>query len=171
MLPALLGVYVLVMGLALSGHTWVWDDRSLVVDGRLEPVLVALRLAWTQDFWSLAPDGHASGMYRPLTGTVYILERALFGLSPGLAHGLNVVLHASVAGCVGLLARQIGGHQALAAALVLAHPHAGELVGNVTARTDLLAALDHRFSAFAEDSTMMHIKAVARRHLSTLRRN
>ena len=34
--------------------------------------------------------------------------------------------------------------------------------------TDLLEALDHRFSAWEEDATMMRIKAVARRHLSTL---
>ena len=140
-LPLLLGVYVLVMGLALSGHGWVWDDRALIVAGRLEPAGEALRLAWTQDFWALAQDGHGSGMYRPLTGTLYIVERALLGLSPGLAHLVNVLLHASVAGCVGLLARQLGGRAWIGAALVLLHPHAAELVGNVAARTDLLAAL------------------------------
>jgi hypothetical protein len=142
-LPVLLAVYVLGMAAALSGHTWVWDDRALVVAGRLAPLGEALGLAWTADFWALA-DGssaHSSGMYRPLTGTLYALERAVFGVAPGGAHGVNVVLHAGVAGLVGLLARQLGGRAWLAAAVVLLHPHAGELVGNVAARTDLLAAL------------------------------
>jgi hypothetical protein len=131
------------MAVLLSGHTWVWDDRPLVVAGRLEPLAEALRLAWTADFWALAegPSAHDSGMYRPLTGTLYAVERALFGLAPGVAHSINVLLHVSVAGCVALLARQLGGHGVLAAAVVLLHPHAGELVGNVAARTDLLAAL------------------------------
>ena len=35
---------------------------------------------------------------------------------------------------------------------------------------DLLAALDHRCSAWEEDATMMRIKDIARRHLSSLRR-
>ena len=34
---------------------------------------------------------------------------------------------------------------------------------------DLLAALDHRFSEWAGDATMMSIKDIARRHLSSLR--
>jgi hypothetical protein len=35
---------------------------------------------------------------------------------------------------------------------------------------DLLASLDHRFSAWEEDATMMHIRDIARRHLASLRR-
>lgn len=43
--------------------------------------------------------------------------------------------------------------------------------GPVTeAEADLLAALDHRFSEWEGDATMMSIKDIARRHLSALRR-
>ena len=38
------------------------------------------------------------------------------------------------------------------------------------ADADLLAALDHRFSEWEGDATMMGIKDIARRHLSALRR-
>jgi hypothetical protein len=38
------------------------------------------------------------------------------------------------------------------------------------ADADLLAALDDRFAAWEEDPTMMHIKSVAQRHLSTVNR-
>jgi hypothetical protein len=39
-----------------------------------------------------------------------------------------------------------------------------------TVDTDLLAALEHRFAAWEDDATMMHIKSVAHRHLSAVRR-
>lgn len=35
----------------------------------------------------------------------------------------------------------------------------------------LLAALDHRFEAWADDATMMRIKSIARRHLASVRRS
>jgi len=133
-------VYVLLLAALLLGFDWVWDDRALIVGAELEPLPQALWRAWTSDFWALAPDGHDSGMYRPLVTTTYILERSL-GLGAGFAHLVNLALHVGVALGAAHLADARGGRAAIAGALVLVHPHAAELLGNVAARTDLMAAL------------------------------
>jgi hypothetical protein len=52
-------------------------------------------------------------------------------------------------------------------------PDAASIAAEVAAPEadeDLLAALDHRFASWAQESTMMHIKSVARRHLAAIRR-
>jgi len=68
------------------------------------------------------------------------VESAL-GMGSGGRHLVNLGLHLAVALAAGLLAGSLGGSAPWAAGLVLLHPHAAGLVGNVTGRTDLLAAL------------------------------
>lgn len=139
----LVALYGIVIGMIVMGFGWTWDDRDLIVGGRLEPMGQALSQAWTGDFWGLSTSRqqHDSGMYRPLVLTSYILERSLFGLSPGLSHVVNLSLHVMVAGTVGALAVRMGGNRLVAMAIVLVHPHSAELVGSVAARTDLMATL------------------------------
>ncbi len=135
-------VYAVVMGIRTSGFGVVWDDRPLVHEADLEPVGEALQAAWTSDFWSLAPetDRFESGMYRPVVTTTYILERWA-GWGSGGAHVVNLMLHLCVVVLVGLLAAELGLPSGWAALLFLVHPHASGLLGNVAARTDLLATL------------------------------
>ena len=134
--------YMLLVGARTAGFGWVWDDRPLVQQAALSPAGEALGTAWTADFWALAPEGDRfdSGMYRPVVTSTYVLERAL-GVGPGGAHLLNLGLHLAVALAAGWLALGIGFSGPWAAALVLVHPHAAGLLGNVAGRTDLLATL------------------------------
>jgi hypothetical protein len=134
--------YMLLVGAHTAGFGWVWDDRPLVQEAALSPVGEALGTAWTSDFWALAPEGDrfSSGMYRPVVTSTYVLERAL-GVGPGGAHLVNLVLHVGVALAAGWLAMGIGFSGPWTAALVVLHPHAAGLLGNVAGRTDLLATL------------------------------
>ncbi len=142
MLFLALGGYLLVIGATVSTFGWVWDDRAFLAGPR-PPLGEWLRLAWTSDFWALASEDarHASGMFRPVTSTTHAVERAIFGESPGLAHVVNLLIHAATALLTGLLARRLGGAAWVAAGFVLLHPHANELLGMVAGRTDALAAV------------------------------
>jgi hypothetical protein len=139
---ALLLGYTLVVGVRTAGFAWVWDDRPLVQEAALSPAGEALVTAWTADFWALAPeeDRFTSGMYRPVVTSTYVLERAL-GVGPGGAHLVNLFLHLGVALAAAWLALGLGFSAPWTAALVLLHPHAAGLLGNVAHRTDLLATL------------------------------
>ncbi len=134
--------YALAVGTRTAGFEWVWDDRPLVQEAALSPAGEALATAWTSDFWALAPvgDRFSSGMYRPVVTTTYVVERAL-GVGPGGAHLVNLGLHLAVALAAGWLALGVGFSGPWTAALVLLHPHASGLLGNVAGRTDLLATL------------------------------
>ena len=135
-------VYAAVIGVRTAGFGVVWDDRPLVQEAELAPVGAALRAAWTSDFWSLAPetDRFDSGMYRPVVTTTYIVERWA-GWGSGAAHVVNLVIHLVVVILVGLLAAELGLPAVWAGLIFLVHPHASGLLGNVAARTDLLATL------------------------------
>lgn len=137
----LLAAYAALVAPRVWGFEAVWDARPLLRDAALAPAGPALLRAWTEDFWALAPPGDrfASGMVRPLVTTTYIAERAL-GLGAGGSHLVNLALHLGVAALVARLAAGLGGSGLVAGALVLLHPHAAGLVGDIASRTDLLAA-------------------------------
>jgi hypothetical protein len=159
LMVVLILAYVCAVGAQVLGFGWVWDDRPLVAEAALAPAGEALARAWTQDFWSLAPlgDRFVSGMYRPVVTTTYIAERAL-GSGPGAMHLLNLEVHLLVAVLVGLLARRLGGVAWVAGGLMLFHPHAAEHLGNISARTDLLATLGVVASLLLRDHAAVRVR-------------
>lgn len=140
---ALLGAWLVVVAPLAWAMPWLYDDRILLVNGHLAPAAGALRIAWTGDYWRLAADGQQvlAGLYRPVLATSFVVEQLLVGMNPGAAHVVNALLLAGTAALVAVWARQRGATPWIAAALVVVSPLTGELVGVVTNRGDLLAAL------------------------------
>jgi hypothetical protein len=110
----------------------------------LDRGLGALPRIFRQPAW---PGDLERQPYRPLTTTNFLVERSLAGSGPaaGLAHGINVLLHAGVAALLlSLLLALAPGRPllALGAAVLLAvHPLATTAVALVTGRAVLLGAL------------------------------
>lgn len=141
-LTVVTAIWCALAGFRVAPIPYLWDDVLFLEEGLRPSFGETVRVAWTGDFWSLAEPGRRieSGMYRPVLGTLYALERAVFGPSPLAGHLVNVGLHALVALGTGLLATRIRVHPLLPGLLVLTHPHTSELLGIVTNRSDLLAA-------------------------------
>lgn len=140
----LLAVY----GRVLS-YPWVWDDKNLIRDNLLLQRPDGLALAFTSDFWGFAGAAQESGMYRPVVMASYWLEATILhqrweDWGPTLGHTVNLVASIVIALLIASLARRAGADRVpslLAAGLFLCHPCLGEGVANISARTDLFAAL------------------------------
>jgi hypothetical protein len=122
------------------GYGFVRDDHALIEQSARLQDLATLPTALTKDLFWLA-DGHVrpSPYWRPVTTLSYYGNQALGG-GPLLFHLTNLVLVAVVAG---LASRLVEGKLArlLVVAGVACHPLMVEPASNISARTDLLAAI------------------------------
>ncbi len=130
----------LVHGAALQ-HGFVHDDRVLLADSPVLGDLSALPTALGRDLFWLAGDAvRPSPYWRPVVVLTYFFDRALGGGAAWAFHLGNLLLLAAL-GVVAARPWRRRGAQLLALGLVCCHPFAVEVAVNITARTDLLAAL------------------------------
>ena len=122
------------------GYGFVRDDHELIEQSARLHDLATLPTALTKDLFWLA-DGHVrpSPYWRPVTTLSYYANQGLGG-GPLLFHLTNLALLAIVAG---LASRLVEGKLArlLVVAGVVCHPLMVEPASNISARTDLLAAI------------------------------
>jgi tetratricopeptide (TPR) repeat protein len=137
-----LAASVLVSHAPLLRSGYVQDDHvaieanALVAAGSVSAIVNA-------GYWDSAVGGDRS-LYRPVTVASFALERAAFGVHPGLSHAINLILHAAVCWLLFSIAVRCGidPTAALLAAVVFAvSPSKSEAVANVVGRSELLAAL------------------------------
>ena len=139
---------------SLAGD-FVWDDRILVLDGRLARASDRIVEILTSDFFRRAETDNAYGYYRPLTTLSYLWDYAWWRLDPFGYHFTNVCLHAVNCLLSFVFIRQLGmsARVALVAGLVFAvHPIHTENVAWIAGRTDLLAYL------FVLVAMMLHLR-------------
>jgi protein O-mannosyl-transferase len=113
-----------------------YDDNNYVFDNPT----VCGGLSWGGLVWSFV-DAHASN-WHPLTWLSHMLDCQLFGLNPGAAHLVNVLLHCANAVLLLLLLRSMTGafwRSALVAALFAWHPLRVESVAWISERKDVLS--------------------------------
>ncbi len=132
---------LLLVGIAVAvyintlGHYFVYDDFEWVLENR------AVR--HPEKALEFFTSGQLQNrVYRPLALLSFSLDYAVAGLRPWFFHAENVLLHAAVTVLVYRLLLPAGNGTAwLAAALFAVMPVHTEVVANVTARSELLAAL------------------------------
>ncbi|HKB07463.1 MAG TPA: hypothetical protein VKF61_04190 [Candidatus Polarisedimenticolia bacterium] len=131
-----------VLHLRTTGFAFVFDDMHLVVHNAF------LREPWSpltcfaHHFWHGTPFGAA--YYRPVVVLSLAVNGRILGWGPAGFHLVNVLLHATNAALLVVLARRLGssGASAVIAGLLFAlHPVAAWPVGSIVARVDLLPAL------------------------------
>lgn len=121
------------------GGGFVWDDRILILDGRLPRAWERLGDILGRDFFHRAEVDDAYGYWRPLVTLSYVWDYAWWRLQPFGFHLTNVVLHAANAALAALLLLRsgFGRRPALfAAALFAVHPVHSESVAWIAGRTD-----------------------------------
>ncbi len=139
-LVAALVLVGLVYGRAV-GFGFVHDDRVLLEGSARLADLSSLPIALTRDlFWLGGGDVRPSPYWRPVVTASYYLDALVGGGAPWAFHLTNLGLLALLAA---LVARRCDDVRAgaLALCVVALHPMQVEVACNITARTDLLAAL------------------------------
>jgi len=132
------------------GNPFLGDDLLAVVQNPTvaRPSAAGLAALWTTDYWrGVDPAGRPTEMstdrnlYRPVTVLSFWLNAWVAGVDAPAFRVVNVVLHALAAWLVGVLCRRWGaGRGALAAAaVVLLHPVATDVVNRIVGRADVLA--------------------------------
>lgn len=109
------------------GNGWTYDDFPVIVDN---PDV----RSWAA-FWRDSYPG------RPLRELTYLLDHALFGMTPAGWHLQNIFWHGLNAALVWLLVVRLGGKRLVAwsaALLFLVHPLQVEVVANISHRKDSL---------------------------------
>ena len=119
-------------------HPFVYDDVVLVVKNQEIRSLSNIPefIGFSDEGFQLKP--------RWTRDVTHALEFAAVGLSPGLYHAVNVLLHAGIALLLFVLIRRISRNDSLAwwsAAIFLVHPICTDVVAQVSGRRGLLAAL------------------------------
>lgn len=121
---------------------FVWDDRILIVEGRLAKAWGRLGEIFGRDFFYRAELDSAYGYYRPLTTLSYLWDYSWWRLDPVGYHLTNVALHAAAAAGSAWLLLRLGIPSfatAVASALFAVHPIHSESVAWIAGRTDVLA--------------------------------
>jgi len=137
----------LLAGLAYANSLaggFVWDDRILILAGRLPRAWERLGEILTRDFFHRAEVDDAYGYWRPLVTLSYVWDYAWWRLEPFGFHLTNVLLHIANSVLAGRLLLRCGlatRPALLAAALFAVHPVHTESVAWIAGRTDLLAFL------------------------------
>jgi protein O-mannosyl-transferase len=132
---------------------YAWDD------GRLIAADATLRDASSAGRFFLSMD-ELPGYYRPLTRASFVLDGTLLELEPARSHAVEILLHATNALLLFLLALRLGLPLLAAAAaggLLAVHPVNVEAVSLVVARNNLLAL------SFGLLATLCLLSALARR--------
>ncbi len=142
--PTLVGALAIVAYANTVSFGFVWDDRILILAGRLPRALDRLAEIFTRDFFHRSEVDNAYGYYRPLTTLSYAWDYSLWRLEPLGYHLTNILVHAANSALAFLLLRRLGlGERTawIAAALFAVHPIHSESVAWISGRTDLLAFL------------------------------
>ena len=118
-------------------YGFAYDDMAVIKDRVLFHSLANWRPILTASWW------FNNNLYRPLTQLTFAANWSASGGAPAAFHVTNVILHATTAVLVYLLARRLlGPWPALVAGLLFAvHPVHVEAVANLVGRAEVLAAL------------------------------
>ena len=138
---------------SLDGE-FVWDDRTLILDGNLGGAWVRMEELFTSNFFYRPEFELSYGYYRPVTILSYVLDYWVWGLQPFGYHLTNVLLHAACSVSVGLILMRLdfaAGPALLTALLFAVHPIHSENVAWISGRTDLLAFF------FCSLATLIHL--------------
>lgn len=157
---------------ALDGQWLSWDDDQLLLEREEWRGFGARNLGWMFTTFHMGP-------YQPLSWLSYALDHALHGLDPRGYHRTNLILHASSATCLFLLARELfafarttctredaRGSVGLELAAVFTalawsiHPLRVESVAWITERRDCLSGL---FLACGSLAWLRHVRGDGRR--------
>ena len=134
------------------GNPFISDDLRLIATNPTiaSPSAVGFRKLWSTDYWEgIDADGRVvpltvdRNLYRPVTMLSLWLNAALGGSAPWSFRIINVLLHALSAWLVGLLCTRWFGAVPgiIAAAAVLLHPVATDVVNRIVGRADILVLL------------------------------
>jgi tetratricopeptide (TPR) repeat protein len=140
--PALVALAAVVVYLNTLGNGFALDDVGVVRDNPHLRSLGSLPRLFFLPYWPDA-QGHAAGLYRPVTLASFAVNRVLTGSGPAGFHAVNVALHAIVSVLAWFAFRRAGvyyGTALLGALLFAVHPVHVEAVANVVGRSELLAA-------------------------------
>lgn len=135
------------------GNPFLSDDLALVSGNPTvtQPSAAGLLGLWTTDYWQgidsegrVVALGGDRNLYRPVTTLSYWLDAVLAGAQPLRFRLTNLLLHTAAAGLVGLWCARLTGSAAggaVAAAFVLLHPTATDVVNRIAGRADILVVL------------------------------
>ena len=144
------GAFVLYAG--VLGYPFLGDDLLAVSRNPTvaQPSATGFRALWVTDYWrGIAPDGQPTEMstdrnlYRPVTIASFWLTSWLAGSDATPFRVGNLVLHALAATLIGGLCVALGWRTGglVAAAFVLVHPVATDVVNRIVGRADVLAVI------------------------------
>jgi tetratricopeptide (TPR) repeat protein len=140
-------VWALIFGVTLAAYLpalrggFIWDDAGHVTRPDLQSVSGLGRI------WF---DLGATQQYYPVLHTAFWLEHRLWGDSPVGYHLLNVLLHATAAGLLGLVLRRLAVPGAWLAALLFAlHPVCVESVAWIAEQKNTLSGVLYFCAALA----------------------
>jgi hypothetical protein len=141
---ALLSFLASITGIA---NRFAYDDGALIATNEHVHSLQSWWLRFTEPYW---PDAFAHALYRPITILGFAIQWTLGDGSPFVFHAVSILLYATCAVGVLLLARQMLSPSAawLAAAIFAVHPVHVEAVANVVGQSELLASASLIFAAW-----------------------
>ncbi len=142
LVPAVAGVLAFAAFANSLAGDFVWDDRILIVEGRLAQAWGRLGEVFGRDFFYRAELDEVYGYYRPLTTLSYLWDYRWWRLEPFGYHLTNVLLHAVATAGSGWILLRLGVARCaagVAAALFAVHPIHSESVAWIAGRTDVLA--------------------------------
>jgi hypothetical protein len=120
---------------------FVWDDRLQLIENPFVTGVTSWGDLFTHDVWAFAPGPMVShAFYRPIPLAMWKALFAIFGYDPLPFHVANLVLHATAAVLVFLVARSLvdEASAAFGASLFAVHPLRVESVTWVSGAMDLL---------------------------------
>lgn len=129
-----------VVYLPTLSYRLVWDDIALVALDRSTPWEAFTHSFWQNKAGLMGRDAY----YRPLVNASLITDRLIAGQRAAYFHLVNLLLHAAVVVCFGLLLCRLfnGFWPVLAGGLLFGlHPVLADSVAYVSGRTDVLAGL------------------------------
>ncbi len=134
-------VLVALVYLPVLHAEYVWDDWQLFINN---PALRLPELLWHALWEPILPG---TGYLRPVALASFAAQFLTVGIDPGIAHGINLVIHATNTLLVGLIASRLAASDRVstrivrvlfAALLYGLHPALIEMVAWVSGRFDLL---------------------------------
>ena len=135
---------------------FIWDDHNLVELNLGRASASDFGRLWTSDFWQTDRTQHRSEYYRPLTSSLFLLDRLLYQGRAWGFHLTNLLLYAISCGLAFLLLHKLLRTPLLAFLLALlfaALPAHTENVAWISGRTDLVCA------ALLFGSLLIYLKA------------
>lgn len=156
-------------------NDFVYDDYPQIVENHALRDLGNLPRVFVKDVWSFMGGGQ-SNYYRPLMHAIYMVNYALFGLSPWGFHLVNILLHAGVSVLVFFTSRRLFAMSQLhtsglllsfiAALLFATHPIHTEAVTWIACLPELTFTLFYLWSLYAYMGAVQGEQIVSRQQYS-----